>query len=131
MKKYKGDFNSPINQRIKEKLVNIHIINGLNQTIEAIEEMEQSDLLENMSNFTPSQEEGYEEQYPEILEYWAVSSYLADKLEEKGECIAKDFLDFNVWGRTCSGQAILLDYVISDIAYDMEILEGQANEWKN
>ena len=41
---------------------------------------------------------------PEIhepLEYWAVSEWLARKLEEKGEPVLYDFLGFNVWGRSC------------------------------
>jgi len=66
----------------------------------------------------------------EALEHWNVSDYLARKLEEKGEMINRDFYGLTVWGRTCSGQAILLDGVISSICEDMEILEGQKNEWK-
>ena len=41
----------------------------------------------------------------------------------------KDFFGMTVWGRATTGQAILLDGVISEICSDMEILEGQANEW--
>ena len=35
----------------------------------------------------------------------------------------------NVWGRGSTGQAILLDWVVAQIAIEMEILEGQANDW--
>ena len=66
----------------------------------------------------------------EVLEHWIVSDYLADKLEAYGECIVTDIFNLTIWGRTCSGQAILLDSVIHDICYDMEILTGQKNEWK-
>ena len=65
----------------------------------------------------------------EILEWWAVSKTLFDKLKEKGEPVYESGLTF-VWGRTCSGQAILLDGVISKICEDMEILEGQKNSWE-
>lgn len=64
----------------------------------------------------------------EALEHWIVSNWLGDKLKEKGEMVGELF-DFDIWGRTCSGQAILLDSVISEICSDLEILEGQRNEW--
>jgi hypothetical protein len=49
-------------------------------------------------------------------EHWIVSNWLADKLEEKGEMILRDFLGLTIWGRTCTGQSISLDRVITDIA---------------
>lgn len=63
----------------------------------------------------------------EALEHYIVTRWFANKLEEKGEMIIKDFMGFDIWGRQCSGQAILLDSVISEIASDMLILEGQEN----
>lgn len=65
----------------------------------------------------------------DILEWWIVTEWFAKKLHEKGEPIL-EWGNNHYWGRTCSGQAILLDGVITDICSDMEILEGQANEWK-
>lgn len=62
----------------------------------------------------------------EIYEWWMVSDLFAKRLEEKGECV---LIDECIWGRGCTGQAILLDWVISQICFDMEILEGQQNEW--
>lgn len=53
----------------------------------------------------------------EVFEHWIVSEWFADKLEAAGEVIEKDFHGLTIWGRTCSGQAILLDSVICDI-YD-------------
>ncbi len=64
----------------------------------------------------------------EPFEFWIVTDYFGEKLKEKGE-IVEDFLGFTIWGRQCSGQAILLDGVVSEIAKDMEILEGMKNEW--
>ena len=52
---------------------------------------------------------------PEIYEFWSVSDWLYDKLKEKGE-IVFECLDFNVWGRQATGQAIKLDDVIQKIA---------------
>lgn len=53
----------------------------------------------------------------EALEHWVVSDWLADRLIERGEMVDKDVHGLTVWGRACSGQAILLDRVICDI-YD-------------
>lgn len=73
--------------------------------------------------------ENAEYQYKEVFEWWVVSSWLLEKLKAQGEPILEN--DFGEWwGRCTTGQAILLDYSISKIAFDMEILEGQANEWK-
>jgi len=69
---------------------------------------------------------------PEILEpleFWIVSDYLGNKLKEKGEIVSNDFMGFTIWGRCASGQAILLDGVITEICSDMEILHGQKNQW--
>ena len=64
--------------------------------------------------------------YIESLEFWQVTEHMGEKLQEKGEPVI-EFHGLTIWGRSCSGQAILLDQVINDIAKDMEILEGQIN----
>ena len=53
----------------------------------------------------------------EIYEHWIVSEWLANLLEERGEVIERDFYGLTIWGRACTGQAILLDNVICSI-YD-------------
>lgn len=67
-----------------------------------------------------------EEQNPEILEWWIVEPWLCEKLQEHGEAVIPDY---NIWGRTCSGQSISMDGVISDICEELEILEGQKFDW--
>lgn len=58
--------------------------------------------------------------YPEIYEYWFVSSWLANKLKTYGEAIiTHEALDMPVWGRCTTGQSIALDYVIQEIAFDL------------
>jgi len=64
----------------------------------------------------------------EIYEHWIVTEWFAKKLRDKG-CIVKEFMNMTIWGRCTTGQAILLDHVISTICEDLEILEGQKNEW--
>jgi hypothetical protein len=64
----------------------------------------------------------------EALEHWAVTKWFKEKLAEHGE-ITGELLDFEVWGRCCSGQAISMDGVIREIASEMQILVGQHNTW--
>jgi DNA-directed RNA polymerase subunit RPC12/RpoP len=66
-------------------------------------------------------------QAQDIFEWWLVSDWLAEKFADKGEPV---LVNKAIWGRTCTGQAILLDYVISQIAYEMEILEWQKYSWE-
>jgi hypothetical protein len=65
----------------------------------------------------------------DIMEWWAVSDFLYRKLREKGHPVL-DAGSCYVWGRCTSGQAILLDYVITQICAEMGILDGQENSWK-
>jgi len=65
----------------------------------------------------------------DVYEHWAVTSWFKRRLAEHGE-ITGELLDFDVWGRTCTGQAIAMDHVIASIAAEMEILENQRNSWE-
>ncbi len=87
----------------------------------------ESELYEAGTREELIREWGIDLEYSETLEYWIVSKHLGRKLAEKGEAVCMDFFGLIVWGRVCSGQAILLDGVIEDIGRDMEILEGQEN----
>lgn len=55
----------------------------------------------------------------EVYEYWAVSTWLAEKLQEAGERVDTDFAGLNVWARTTTGQAISMDAVIRKIAVEI------------
>jgi len=70
--------------------------------------------------------EGLESEPQDIFEWWLVSSYLCEKLAELGHPVIENE---GIWGRCTTGQAILLDYAITVICANMEILEGQANSW--
>lgn len=67
---------------------------------------------------------------PEIFEHWIVTDWFGRELEDYGHKVLRDFFGFTIWCRPTTGQAILLDGVISKIAEEMEILEGQKHEWK-
>lgn len=104
---------------IGKELVDKHIKDNLCLTIEKELADNPELLIEKAKNFYPVNEEGerdYENgEYPDIYEFWSVSGWLAEKLEEKGE-IVFECLDFIVWGRQTTGQAIYLDKVIQEIA---------------
>ena len=59
-----------------------------------------------------------EEDYIEIYEYWSVSDWLAEKLQDKGERVECDFHGLCVWGRTTTGQAISMDCVIRELVQE-------------
>ena len=61
---------------------------------------------------------GLDYEYTDVLEYWAVSGWLAGKLAEKGEAIA-EVCGLTVWGRCTSGQAISCDGVIELITEEL------------
>lgn len=58
---------------------------------------------------------GIEPHECEVFEHWAISSWLADKLADKGERVDRDFAGLIVWARTTTGQAISIDHVIETI----------------
>ena len=119
--------NSEEIEELEEKRDNIQ------EQIDELEEQDQdtSELerqLEEMENQIEELEEEQEEPQ-EIYEWWLVTGWFTDKLREHNEPILDN--DYGIWwGRTCTGQAILLDGVISDICEEMGILEGQEYEWK-
>lgn len=62
----------------------------------------------------------------EVFEHWAISDWLADKLEAKGEKVDRDFASMIVWARTTTGQAIYCDSVLQDIAQDLSRIASDA-----
>jgi hypothetical protein len=64
----------------------------------------------------------------EIFEWWIVSDFLYRKLKEQNEPVLEWGNNY-YWGRGTSGQAIMLDGVISTICKEMEILDGQKYSW--
>lgn len=73
-------------------------------------------------------EEATEESEPaDVYEWWLVTGWLCEKLKQQGQVVIESE---GIWGRKTTGQAILLDAVISRICEGMEILEGQQHEWE-
>ena len=107
--------NDKEKQEQASRLVERHVLHNLCLTAEKMIE-EDPDLLYNAKNYKEDKETG---EYPEIFEFWAVSKWLGDKLEKKDE-VTFEMLDFMVWGRQTTGQAIKLDEVIQEIAKEFE-----------
>lgn len=113
------------NQQIQDlagNLVNREVYYNVSSLVSEMIKQEKymEELMEVCSQPDPEGDGVNDEYYDiEALEHWIVSDRLADKLAAKGEMILKDFYGLTIWGRTCSGQAILLDGVIEDIALEM------------
>jgi len=58
----------------------------------------------------------------EVYEFWAVSDWLARRLEEQGEKVDTDFAGLNVWARTETGQALTYDAAIMQIAENLSTI---------
>jgi hypothetical protein len=112
-----------------------HTLTHLKDELEAIQEQledapEDKELLSMRDSFEDAIDEleSADLQYLDIYEWWIVSPFLARKLEEESQPILTDGFN-HYWGRCTTGQAILLDAVISRICSSMEIMDGQKNAW--
>lgn len=54
----------------------------------------------------------------EIYEWWRVSPWLAEKLDDAGECVLEN--DYGCWwGRTCTGQSVIMDGTFQTVAWSI------------
>jgi hypothetical protein len=61
------------------------------------------------------------EEPQQIMEWWICSNHLIEKLKEHGEPVIPSH---NLWGRCTSGQAIVLDGVITAIQKETKYMSG-------
>lgn len=110
-----------MNNNKVEQVVNNHVICNLCLTIEQALK-ENPELLFEANNYEKVKQEinsdnedkdNWDE--PDVYEFWAVDEWLYNRLTKEGE-ITFEYLDFYVWGRRTTGQAIKLDDVIQKIA---------------
>ena len=97
-----------------QKLVQIHISKNQTSLVDLVLEnyLIQYDEIKNYYDTD-------DDDIPDILEWWLVSEWLADKLIEDGDPVIKNGHGM-WWGRTCCGQAIYMDENIQRIAGDIE-----------
>lgn len=74
-----------------------------------------SDLSDEDELETFAREHSVEPYDREVYEHWIISRWLADKLEQQGEKVDRDFAGMVVWARCTTGQAISIDCVIEQI----------------
>ncbi|WP_295935761.1 hypothetical protein [uncultured Alistipes sp.] len=86
----------------EQALVRTHILHGQSYVV--------AELLKHGS----IPEESLHGEWWEVLEWWLVTDWLADRLKEQDEIILEEH-DCCWWGRTCSGQAIYMDAVMTHI----------------
>lgn len=127
METKKIDYNSIENMRIKKKLVAREVLHICRSMIDELSGTEFREEIDHKFYSVYDEETGSS---IEPLEFWIVTEWLGEKLKDHGE-IVDELFDFTIWARTTSGQAIALDYVISKIAEEMEILDGQEYSWSD
>lgn len=99
-------------------------LSKLEEKLSLLEEDSDQDDLETEIEELETEIEELEEletEPQEVFEWWAVSRWMAAKLSEYNEPIL-EFGSNYYWGRTCTGQSIVLDGVINNIAKDLEII---------
>lgn len=119
--------NSAKNQRIIQKFIEKEIIYCITTLVNDMQSKNLYDENFDIYNFENIDTQEYEDF--KIYEYYIVSNWLCKKLKENNEIVIENDY-FYIWGRTCTGQTIILDYVIQKICNDIGILEGGENEWK-
>jgi predicted nucleic acid-binding Zn-ribbon protein len=72
--------------------------------------------LSEWAQFKEDLERGTYEEYQEIMEWWVVSGWLAEKLKHLGDAAVLESDYETWWGRTETGQALYMDYDLRRIA---------------
>jgi hypothetical protein len=98
----------------KERLVNREVL--CNVSCLVTELMGQEKYFEELCElFGQEDDEG---NIQEVYEFWAVTSWFAEKLKAQGELVT-EFFNLIIWGRQTTGQFIYMDAVIDDIAREL------------
>ena len=92
-----------------QQIVKDLILDNQNLVIEELMKHDDS-IWDSLQNF---------DENSEVLEWWLVTPYMAELLKENGEVIFADY-DCHWWGRTTTGQALYMDWVIQEIARQTE-----------
>ena len=74
----------------------------------------QSTVIEEMIRANLISEEYLYPFVDDVMEWWLIDSWLAERLKEQGEVIIEEYGCY-WWGRQSSGQAIYMDGVIQEI----------------
>lgn len=110
----------------KERLVNREVLCNVSYLVTEL--MSQEKYFEELSELIGQEDD--EGNMPDVFEYWAVTSWFAEKLKAQGELVA-EFFDLLIWGRQTTGQLISADAVIGDITRELfaknDVIDSQSN----
>jgi len=130
------NYDSKENQKIKGNFISREVFCCVTDLVEYIisKSYEEKDrripfTYEDIENLYYTEEDAEEFEVEEgeekeVYEWWIVSSLLGRKLREREEVIIKNGNNW-YWGRSCTGQAILLDSVISSICEELGLLQHE------
>lgn len=117
------DYEEPVSDHIRD-MPRDEVIELLTEGgFECRDEESTADLREALLEYIKGEDEleefaedrGIEPYQREIYEHWVVTSWLAHKLEERGEVVV-EMMNMRIWGRCTTGQSIAMDDVIQQIA---------------
>ncbi len=90
------------------------------------QELVRRHVLYNQSTIVPEliqagtlPDESLHAEWYEVIEWWLVTPFLAELLKSENEIVLEEH-DCHWWGRTCSGQAIHMDRVMTSICESFE-----------
>lgn len=92
-------------------------VEGMNekQLREALKNAIEGEEIDGLDDWREKVRDNAWDHQAEVYEWWRVTKWLADNLESIGECV----LDNNYgtwWGRTCTGQGLIMDGTLQQIA---------------
>lgn len=102
-----------------ESLLDVDGGYGINRLYVNIDNRDFDYCVDSWDELAENQGIDLEQEPLETLEYWAITSWLASKLDNTIET-----LGMHIWGRTCSGQSIALDSDIEDLAIALASFEA-------
>jgi len=118
-------------QTFIERMINRDVLTLCNELVsKGFEGAIDGEYLEfENSYYEENEEEGIEEGTPkEMMQFFIVSDWLADKLREIEACVTS-FLGFEIWGRCEYGQSLEMDYDLKRVVKKyFEWIERNKNE---
>ncbi|MDC0857499.1 hypothetical protein OAP83_02155 [Rickettsiales bacterium] len=114
------DLSKDDQEKIKDDLILKSKFSGDDETLEFMTfNITERTFNEYQEALFESAEENGLIDYPEVYEFWLVSKWLLQKLKDRGEIIVEYKNKEEWWGRQTTGQAVDMDSVILDIAFDI------------
>lgn len=108
-------FSYPMQELLEKEVISFEDMENLYLSYEQIKESSLRDwdkIGDEEEEIQAIRDNG--EDMQEIYEYYIVSEWFYDKLKQLNEPVI-EWAGVYIWGRTCTGQSICLDYTIDEI----------------